>query len=225
MAYQPWRNSFPDTIDISAVLLPGRELRIKEIPEMDVDIVCEAIVCEILKKYSRQTPLVFFGHSMGSMLAYDVARRLQCNHQRKLAALLVSGRRSPCLSAISQFHKSSDAELIAEINRFGRMPDVLLEDDEMRNLILPMIRADYCLLETYRLEAPIQLDCPLATFTGKDDADVSPEQIQQWQELSTNKVQHHVLEGDHFYWLVPSVGQQLTALINQYISGINVGAI
>lgn len=221
MTYQVWGELLCPQINLSAVLLPGREVRIKQMPEDDIDRVCDTIKNEILDKYASKS-IAFFGHSMGSMLAYEVGRRLQEQHDFLLKCLIVSGRQAPHLHFGGDFHRSSDEVFIQELKRFGQTPDIVFEDHEMRKLILPMLRADYSLLENYRLQKLVQLSCPLLTCAGKEDTEVTPEQIQCWQDLVCEKIQHEVFSGDHFYLMSPQAQCQLVSVVNDYLLGLDV---
>lgn len=223
--YQAWGPLLSTDVNLSAVLLPGREVRIQQAPESCINIVCDAIVRELLQRHltktsDRDKKWVFFGHSMGSMLAYEVARRLQ-HQQVSIQALMVSGRQAPHLHFGGTVHSASDEVLIQEIKRFGQTPDIVFDDPEMRRLILPMLRADYTLLENYRVPAIAALDCPLLTCTGEGDAEVTPAQIQRWDELAKGGAQHQIFPGDHFYLLKPSTRQQLLDAINAYLATLS----
>ena len=219
--YQSWGRLLSSNINLSAVLLPGREIRIQQAPESDMDKVCDSIINEILTRYSQKR-LVFFGHSMGSILAYEVARRLQQDHKVFLKAFIASGHQAPHLYFGGHFHCASDDDFIQELKRFGQTPDIIFEDAEMRSLFLPMLRADYALFENYQLETPVELHCPLLTCTGKMDSEVTPKQIQSWQDLTSVKAQHQILPGDHFYLMDTVSRDQLINIINDHCMLVTV---
>jgi len=216
--YRPWTAEISSAIDISAVLLPGREQRLLESPIGCPTSVCEAITRELLGVIKPGTKIVFFGHSMGSLLAYDIAVRLKKQHNIDIAMLIASGRQAPHVNLGGDIHKSDEQTFIRELKRMGGTPDIVFEDDELRGLVIPMLRSDYQILETYAPEKFELLDCPILTCTGDVDTEVSPDELAGWSELTHNAVIHEVFSGDHFYLTDNIQRNRLTSVIEHYIN-------
>lgn len=196
--FKRWPQFFSQNVEVYAVHLPGRESRFNE---SFVDTMREAIdsIAMELAQYRKQ-PIAFFGHSMGSLLAYEVARVLNDEYDWSLEALIISGRRPPHIYTGGDLHKKPDAEFIAEICRYNGTPPEVFADSELRELFLPILRSDYTILENYRHIPGAMLNCPMAACAGKKDAEFAPvKELQAWRELTAGPFTFRLFEGDHFY--------------------------
>jgi surfactin synthase thioesterase subunit len=196
--YRNWPSFLDNQIEVKAVALPGREARILEQNISNVDDVCDAIVNELVALHLHE-PIAFFGHSMGSMLAYEVAARLQENYNWVPKMLIVSGRQAPHKKMGGTFHLSPDEVFINELKRLNGTPNSIFEDEEMRKIVLSILRADYTLLETYAIKTKVVLSAPIVTCCGDSDSEVMISEMQHWAELTSMGCTHHVFEGGHFY--------------------------
>ncbi|MGP3976068.1 thioesterase II family protein [Streptomyces sp. 8N114] len=193
----PLRRSLPDTVEAYAVQYPGRQDRLGEPCLSSIDELADA-VCEVLRE-EPGTPLVLFGHSMGAILAFEVARRRERSGAGSPLGLIVSGRRAPSLTRTETVHQLDDAGLIDEIRRLSGTDDALLDDPDMREMILPALRADYRAIETYRKSPGPPLGCPLSVFVGDEDPRASPAEAEAWRDHTSGDVTFHVFSGGHFY--------------------------
>ncbi len=212
--YRPWASFINQDIDVSAISLPGRESRILEKNIHHSDEVCKAIVAELIADYWKK-PIAFFGHSMGSMLAYEVAIRLQENYDWIPKLLLASGRQAPHKKIGGQLHLAADDIFINELKRLNGTPAAIFEDAEMRQIVLAILRADYTLLETYRMNSKILLRAPIVTCCGTADPEVQVSEMKFWSELTVMDCAHHVFDGGHFY--LNTHVKELTQLINSLL--------
>jgi surfactin synthase thioesterase subunit len=185
-------------IEVLGVQYPGRQDRRREPVIEDIRILADQVY-EALSLWVAQ-PLAFFGHSMGAVVAFEVARRFALHGQRPPLALFPSGRRAPSRHRVEQLHLADDAGIAAELRSVGGTDPLLLTDDELLQMILPAVRGDYRAIETYR--GPISqvvLDVPITTLIGDRDPKVSIEEANAWREHTTGKFALHVLPGGHFY--------------------------
>jgi len=195
--YQPWRKVLPPLIDVDPVSLPGRDARIGEPPLRAMGSAVDALVGELFPRIDR--PFVFFGHSMGALLAYEVARRAE-EAGLPLVGLLASGAPAPHLHARSRdLHALPDAELVQELRRLGGTPREALENPELMALVLPTLRADFELCETYRHRAGPPLGCPVHVFGGLGDEGVPREDLEAWRALTSASFRLRMLPGGHFF--------------------------
>ena len=143
-------------------------------------------------------PFAIFGHSMGSLLAYEWALRLG---DRAPVCLFVSGRDAAHRPfGHRELHLLDDAAFVTELRRrYGGMSEDLLEDPELRPIFLPILRADLRVVETYWHGADRKLDCPMMAFAGVDDMSVSETGLSGWGELTLGEFMARRLPGDHFY--------------------------
>jgi len=144
-------------------------------------------------------PFAFFGHSMGGTTAFEVARRLERGAGDPPVMLFVSARRGPATYRDEHVHEKGDGGLIAEINLLsGTDPRVLL-DEEILQMILPAMRADYRAIETYRYEPGPPLQAPITALAATEDPRTTVEEMKAWGEHTTGGFELHVLDGGHFY--------------------------
>ncbi|MFB4268255.1 thioesterase II family protein [Nonomuraea sp. GTA35] len=190
-AYRDWHRSVPPGVEVRAVQYPGRADRAREAPVGDAHVLADLIAEAMRPLLDR--PAVLFGHSMGSVLAYETALRVRPAH------LVVSGRRAAHVPRPGTVHLGTDEELTAELRRLGGTEPELLDDEEIRAYILPIVRADYRLAETYRCRPAEPLDCPITAIIGDRDPQVDTSNARGWAELTRAGFKLHVLPGDHFY--------------------------
>jgi medium-chain acyl-[acyl-carrier-protein] hydrolase len=146
-----------------------------------------------------KAPFCFFGHSMGALVCYELARRLQREGQPGLALLCVSGHRAPHLrSRDPPIHDLPDDEFVVELRRLNGTPEVLWDGD-LRGLMLPALRADFAVAETYVYESGEPLDCPIVAYGGTEDELVSQEEIAAWREHTGGTFRRRMIPGDHFF--------------------------
>jgi len=203
--YWPWSKDLPDWIEVCAVELPGRETRLKEQPFTRMSDLLDALIPAIEDAFDR--PFAFFGHSMGSALAHEAAVRLEQSGGPAPAHLFVSGRRSPTLAESEPpLHPLPDDEFLAEImNRYGGIPEELLEHPDVISLLLPSIRADITVLETSAKSAGLdgaqaaRLSCPITAFGGIDDPRATRAKLDAWAELTSGAFRLRMFAGGHFY--------------------------
>jgi len=198
--YRTWPQHLPADIEVCAVQLPGRENRIGERPFTNLIELVQALLPTLLPHLDK--PFAFFGHSMGALIAYEVARQLQA-HGRMPTHLLISGRRAPMLpEPEALLHTlASDMAFLTELQRrYNNIPAVLFEDAELRELFVPLLRADLTLVETYPCVVQLPLPCPLVALGGTHDPRVSLAELQAWQALTHARFTLRVFPGDHFYF-------------------------
>lgn len=223
--YRRWPEFFPPRVEVHAVQLPSREARLAEPVVDSAEAVSDAIIAE-MKAICWRQPVALFGHSMGSMLAYDVARKLKQRHGWEPALLFASGRQPPHVRCGGDFHRRPDEDFIAEIKRLNGTPDGIFEDAEMRRIVLPMLRGDYAILENYRVPPGDPLTCPIVSIAGRDDGEVRPEEMTAWQDLTRGACLHRLFGGDHFYLKdhLPELSEFLHDCMSRLDAAVSGGA-
>jgi|ERR1051326_3083320 medium-chain acyl-[acyl-carrier-protein] hydrolase len=144
-------------------------------------------------------PYVFFGYSMGALIAFELARALR---QRSLSGplqLFLAARRGPRLSGPSSTTALTDREFIEELKSIGGTPKEILRIPELLELILPTLRADFLLCESYEYFPGPVLQCPLSIFGGKEDADLSNEALATWAAETSSSCSVKLFDGGHFF--------------------------
>jgi medium-chain acyl-[acyl-carrier-protein] hydrolase len=137
---------------------------------------------------------------MGAAVAYEVARRLSAARSEGPACLIVSGRRAPGLPGNDRrLSALPDDEFVAEVARLNGIPPQVLSEPELLSMLLPTLRADYELVETYRPLPGGRLDCPVVAYVGTADPAVQYAEMLAWRDETTGEFSVRVFRGDHFY--------------------------
>jgi len=166
-------------------------------PERRLSRLIVALLSHLTPAFDR--PYAFFGHSMGALIAFELARALRRTPAPGLQHLFVSAHRAPSIAGRRRYHQLDDRELRRVLRRIGGSPDAVLAHDELMDLLLPTVRADFELCETYRYAAAAPLDVPITVFAGNEDSEVSSGDLDGWRHESLTGVDIHVLEGGHFF--------------------------
>lgn len=196
--FQPWREALRPDVEVCPVILPGREGRMHDAPYRRVADVVEPASTALMPLLDR--PYAIFGHSMGSVVAYEVARWLAVHADRPPTVLFVSGRRAPHLPARrAPLHRLPDREFVAAVGRLNGTPPDVLRQPDLLALFLPCLRADFELNETYAPLPGPTLTCPVSALTGDADPEVALDELAAWRSVTTGGFTVRVFRGDHFY--------------------------
>lgn len=196
--FHPWMNKFPDTVEICSVQLPGRAGVKTEKPITRLSLLAEELAKDISKKLDL--PFVFFGHSMGALVSFELIRELRKNNLPLPKHLFVSARCSPQIPDMNPpIHMLPDDLFMEELQKYAGMANEVLQSQEMIELFLPVLRADFTLIETYVYETQEKLSCPITVFGGYNDKTVNQKELEAWQEQTSDKFKLHMIEGEHFF--------------------------
>lgn len=194
--YRPFSPALSAHAEVLIAQYPGRQERFREPVPEHVATLVEGLE-EALRPW-RERPLTVFGHSMGALVGYELARRLE----RAGAAprgLILSGRRSARLHREEDVHLRGDDALIATLTALAGTDARLLADPEFRELILPALRGDYKAVETYRHEPGPPLRTPVSVLVGESDPRVGVAEAMAWRELTEGAFTFRSFPGGHFY--------------------------
>lgn len=203
----------PPFIDLCPVQLPGRENRVSEPFLTSVAEVAEQ-AAEGLASH-MEMPFALFGHSLGAIVAYELAQRLRRAGGPQPRHLLVSAHRAP---QIDLPHERTwdlpDEEFKERLQELNGTPKEVLENEELQQLMFPLVRADFRLDETYEHPGGHEpLDCPVTVFGGRDDSETPERELAAWSEVTRGGFRLLMLEGDHFF--IHSHSSVLTGAIAQ----------
>ena len=188
----------PGAVEVCGIQLPGHGNRLRE-PLIDrMEPLVDALTPMLVPHLDR--PFAFFGHSMGAMISFEVARRLRRDGVPEPDYLFVSGRPAPQLpDQERRTYDLPEPEFLEELRRLNGTPKEVLEHPELLQLTLPIIRSDFALCQNYGYAVEAPLDYPIFAFGGVDDAEVSPEQLQAWGDQTAASFTLRMLPGDHFF--------------------------
>jgi medium-chain acyl-[acyl-carrier-protein] hydrolase len=196
--FRSWQAALPKEVEVVAVQLPGREYRLAEPLLTDMKEIAPA-VAEILPPLLDK-PYVFFGHSMGVLLGFDVIRILRAQGLRQPELLIASGRNAPQFRwRDAGLQELPDDEFIAAVRDYNGTPEALLSDESLRELWLPRLRADLTVSGTYEYVDQRPLDCPVVVLVGEEDSLVTEPGLQGWFTQTTGDVQFFHYPGNHFF--------------------------
>jgi len=208
--FRPWGPLLPDGVELMAVQYPGREDRLAEPLVSDAVVLAEALAAEI--GALPTVPTVLFGHSMGAVVAYEVARRHRARSGPPLL-LAVSAQPAPQTQRSEGVHLRDDDGLAEELIKIGGSADALADPD-LREHILPIIRNDYRLFETYRHLHSDPWDRPIVVYSAEQDTQATEDELAGWREVTSAECAFRVLPGDHFY-LLPHASETIADLLDR----------
>lgn len=196
--YWGWRKHLPDWIELVAVQLPGRSERTGEAPLHRIEQVCSGLL-DNLDRADDGVQLALFGHSMGAVIAFELARLLQ-RLGRPPLWLWVSGRRAPHMPPPRPpIHGLAKAAFLGQLRELGGTPLEALAHTELMDLLEPVLRADFSVVETWRFSAGPLLRCPITALGGDDDPDVNLAQLEAWAVHTRASARVVRLSGGHFF--------------------------
>jgi surfactin synthase thioesterase subunit len=213
--YRQWSTSLPKDVEVCSIQLPGREERLAEPPFVRLEPLVQTLV-QVLGPYIDEA-YAFWGHSMGALVAFELVRELRKQKLGSPARLYISAHRAPHLaSRHPTIHHLPDAEFRIALERFDSIPQAVFEHSELRQLVLPTLRADFAVCETYRYIPDRPLDCPIVAFGGLNDREVSREELGAWQSHTHSPFSLKMLPGDHFF--IQTANVSLLNLLSQDLS-------
>ena len=216
--YRSWITQLPSDIEVCPVRLPGREDKLREPPYTRLFPLVQMLF-NVLKPY-MDVPFAFFGHSMGALIGFELARELRRQNCVEPVHFFVSGRRAPHLpDSDSPIHNLPEAEFIEELKSLNGTPDAILQDPELMKLFLPVLRADFSILETYIYTTELPLNCSITTFGGSRDHKANQKDLSAWREQTSRNFMQNMFPGDHFFFqsmrtlFLDTMSQNLTNLL------------
>jgi medium-chain acyl-[acyl-carrier-protein] hydrolase len=197
-AFRGWADVLPAEVEVCLVQLPGRENRIGEPAFERMEPLVEALTGAMDEFLDR--PFAFFGHSNGALIGFEVARTLRARSRPGPVHVFPSGRRAPDLPADRPpIHALPQAEFLAELQELGGLPAQLLEHRELLEMIVPTLRADVSIHETYAFGEQPPLACPATAYGGVADPRVSRAQLEAWARHFAGPFTLRMFPGGHFY--------------------------
>jgi medium-chain acyl-[acyl-carrier-protein] hydrolase len=198
MAYRGWADWLPASLEVCSIQLPGRATRFDEPLVTRLDFLIQGVASAMLPHLDR--PFMLFGHSMGALLSFEVARFLRRSHDRLPAHLFVSARRAPQLPGNGPImYNLPDAELREELRRLQGFPEEIYQLPATMDMIIPILRADFEACETYVYSPEPPLACSITALGGLRDRRVGADALRGWGEQTCREFDLRMFPGDHFF--------------------------
>lgn len=208
--FQPWRAALAPDTEVWAVLLPARGQRLAEPPVTSMDDLVSYLADAIAKLTDK--PFAFFGHSLGSLVAFETARALRRRGLPLPSVLWASGAEGPRTRTVKRhLHGLPHDEFIEALRDYNGTPSELLEHREIMELLYPALQADFGMAEHYEYREEPPLDVPIHALYGDADPYVEYERVRGWAHETTRPLSVHGFDGDHFF-LFPHQ-EAITALV------------
>lgn len=199
-AFRGWADALAGDVDVLPVRLPGRERRTGEPAVLDPRAIAVVVAAELR---ARQSPRYgFYGHSLGGWVAFEVIRELRRLGEPLPVRLYVGGSRAPDVQPHPDLRGLSaepDAKIEELLLRLGGVPPEVFDHPELRDLVLPVIRADFAWLDSYRYQPEAPLPVPVVGFAGSDDQVATAADVAGWARHTSAGMTAHTIAGGHFF--------------------------
>jgi len=219
--FRNWSRELGPQIAVTPALLPGREIKLREPLYTKLEPLIEQLASHIAPYLDR--PFALFGHSMGAVIAFELARRVRLQHGVEPDHLFISAKNAPHLSAINRRrHDLPEPEFLQMLERMNGTPREVLENLELREIIVPLLRADFAVCDTYSYVPDLPLKCPITVLGGEEDNQVSLRALEGWVEQTTGDFRLHMLPGDHFF--INHAPLKVLDVVNKTLTPLLVGS-
>ena len=213
--YSSWQPLLGSRIECCPARLPGREGRLREAPYDELHDLVSDLGSWLANR--ADVPLALFGHSLGGVIAFELARLLRRSGAKVIYLIAAACSAPHCPRRQAALHGLPDAEFLEKMrSRYGGIPEAVAEDAEWMALMLPTLRADVKMLETYRYREEEPLDCPILALGGTEDKTVLLSDLAAWRDQTTASFSQRTFPGDHFF--VSRSQRAVVRLIRQRIS-------
>ncbi|MFD0165912.1 thioesterase II family protein [Streptomyces decoyicus] len=215
--FRKWRQSAPAGLLLEPLQLPGREERTDEEPHRDVARAVHALLPEALDAVRGHSRVAVFGHSLGAILAYELARALEERTELPVAHVFVSGSPAPERGRAPQAAALDDAEFLARVEELAGYRHPALESAEFRELLLPTLRADVAMHESYRPPSDEPVEAPVTCLRGADDVLVTEQDAREWHTTTSGPFTYAEMPGGHMY--LADAAPQVLGLVAATLEG------
>lgn len=196
--FRPWQRMLGDSVEVQPILLPGRERRLLEPPCVTVEAAIDDTLSQLSGKLREAASVIVFGHSLGAALAYALTTRLAGQAGVRTTRLVVSGSPAPHKARPERASGLDDDAFLARVSEFAGFDDPAMLDGEVRELILPALRADVAMHESYSPD-PQRIDAVITAIRGRDDGLVTQDDLLGWQEVAHQAIEFVTFPGGHMY--------------------------
>jgi medium-chain acyl-[acyl-carrier-protein] hydrolase len=214
--FRAWPDGLPADVEVCPIQFPGRGTRLTEAPFTHLSLLVQALVPVLGPLLNK--PFAFFGHSLGALVGFELARELRRRFGVQPARLFVSAAHAPQIPARHRpIHALPDLEFLEELRRLNGTPEELLEHAELMQIMLPILRADFAVYETYAYSPEPPLTCCVSGLGGLQDRRVSRADLDGWREQTEASFSLRMFPGTHFF--LNTAQQMLLEVLAQELRG------
>jgi len=196
--FRTWSNGLPADVEVCPVQFPGRGTRLMETPFTQLSPLVQALAQALVPLLDK--PFAFFGHSLGALVGFELARQLRRQFGVQPVRLFVSADRAPQIPPRDRpIHALPEREFLVELRRLNGIPGKVLEEAELMQIMLPVLRADFAVYETYVYSTEPPLNCVISSFGGLQDDRVSRGDLEAWRDQTSDSFSLRMFPGDHFF--------------------------
>ena len=211
--FREWSDLLAPEVEVFPVHYPGRESRLMEPGYSNLDTLISRLLPEIEPCLDR--PFVFFGYSLGALVAFELTRALRRLQLPEPELLMLAAAGAPHMARkIKPIHALPDDEFIEELRKFNATPEEVLEQKELMKLLLPSLRNDFSILNTYELKEEKKLNVDFSVYTAGEDRLAPLEEVRSWNEYTSGNFNLNIFENDHFFIHAPVTFEKLIQSIN-----------
>jgi medium-chain acyl-[acyl-carrier-protein] hydrolase len=195
--FREWHDWCGPEVEVIAIEFPGRGFNSRSAVIDDMSTMIERLLPALDPLLDR--PFALFGHSMGALISFELARALRASGRKTPLRLFASGMRPPHLRGAYQIHNLPDREFAAALRTLNGTPAEVLDDNNLLEMFIPLLRADLRLSETYQFVPEAPLQHPITVFGGIGDVTTQADRLHEWQRHTRSSCTVRLLEGDHFF--------------------------
>lgn len=212
--FRGWDKYFPKDVRIVAIQLPGREERFSEEPLLSIGKVIDGLFPEISSLLNETASYSIFGHSIGALVGFELARKVRSILLPKV--LIISAAGAPQLNFKRELiGHLPDKDFVEKLKIYNGLPESLIENNELLNMFIPMLRADLSILEGYKYKESQPLEFPILALGGSEDPIISAKDIGSWCVQTRQLFTMRIFNGDHFF--IKNNQEQVLKYISQTI--------
>ncbi|MFT6195460.1 MAG: surfactin synthase thioesterase subunit [Cognaticolwellia sp.] len=196
--YIGWVNQLPENVEMVIVQPPGRGSRMFEPLYTQMDTLVSELAC-LIPSYLNK-PFIFYGHSLGSRVAFELMNQLKKRQLPIPIHFIASGSKGPHnVSSKKPVYQLPESEFINELKQLSGTPIAVLENSELMELFLPLLRADFEIAYTYSYIGCAIFECPITVLGGDNDIEITHEHLASWEHFFKGKADVHLIVGNHFF--------------------------